>query len=311
MTTLDPDLQRRLSVVVPAFNEEDGIVLSLRALRAALPGAQVLLIDDGSTDRTAERAAAVDGVTVIRHRFNRGYGAAIKTGVRAGDGEFVAWFDADNEPRVEDLAEMVVRLDRDRLAAVIGQRRNPPSNVLRATGKLLIRAVSGSLRMPAGPDLNCGLRVFRTDLLARYLPLLPDGFSASLTTTMVFVAQGYPTAFHPIRTEPRVGTSKVVVADGFTAIILLLRTVVLFAPLRIFLTSGLILLVIGIGYGFGAAFYLGRGVPVAALFAGTAGLLLIMLGLIADQLSQLRLAMLADGSPDRSLANERESGRRG
>ncbi len=212
MTALDPDLQRRLSVVVPAFNEEDGIVASLQALRAGLPGAEVLLVDDGSTDRTAERTATVPGVIVIEHRFNRGYGAAIKTGVRAARGEYLAWFDADNEHRVDDLAEMVLRLDRERLAAVIGQRRNPPSSVLRATGKLLIRAVSGSLRMPAGPDLNCGLRVFRADLLRQYLPLLPDGFSASLTTTMVFIAQGYPTAFHPIRTQPRIGTSKVVVA---------------------------------------------------------------------------------------------------
>jgi glycosyltransferase involved in cell wall biosynthesis len=303
----DPDLQHRLSVVVPAFNEEEGVIKSVQSLRAGLPGAEVLVVDDGSTDRTAERAGSVVGVTVIRHAFNRGYGAALKTGVRAASREYVAWFDADDQHRVDDLAEMVRMLDRNGLAAVIGQRRKPPSTVLRATGKLLIRAVSGSLRMHAGPDLNCGLRVFRADVLARYLPLLPDGFSASLTTTMVLVARGYPTAFHPIETAPRVGTSKVVIADGFRAVILVLRTVMLFAPLRIFLTTGLVLLIAGGAYGFGSAIYTGRGVPVSALFAGTAGLLLMMLGLIADQISQLRLAMLATASAPPSRTNHEES----
>jgi glycosyltransferase involved in cell wall biosynthesis len=302
MEHLSVQLQSRLSIVVPAFNEEDGIVPSVRSLRSELPMAEVLVVDDGSTDLTAERAATVPGVTLIRHLFNRGYGASIKTGVLAGTRDYVAWFDADNEHRVEDLASMVAKLDDGRLAAVIGQRTNPPSSVIRAVGKWLIRVVSGSLRLHAGPDLNCGLRVFRRDVLTRYLPILPDGFSASLTSTMVMLERGYPTVFLPVQTAPRVGNSKVVVADGLNALVLLLRTVMLFAPLRIFMTSGLLLLSIGILYGVGWAVIFGRGFPVAALFIGTAGLLFVMLGLIADQISQLRQTILVAGNhPDSNL----------
>jgi glycosyltransferase involved in cell wall biosynthesis len=302
------DLQKRVSIVVPAFNEEDGIVPSLQSLRSGLPLAEVLVVDDGSTDRTAERAAGVRGVTVIRHVFNRGYGAAIKTGVLAGERDYVAWFDADNEHRVEDLAAMVVKLDDGRLAAVIGQRTNPPSSMIRAYGKWLIRVVSGSLRMHAGPDLNCGLRVFRRDVLTRYLPVLPDGFSASLTSTMVLLERGYPTAFLPIVTAPRVGYSKVVIADGLNALVLLLRTVMLFAPLRIFMSSGLVLLAVGVLYGVGWALIFGRGFPVGAMFIATAGLFLVMLGLVADQISQLRLTALAAGKPPDSYVVSKGSG---
>ena len=117
---LAESLQVRLSVVVPAFNEEDGVVGTLQSLRSELPMAEVIFVDDGSLDLTAERAATVHGVTVIRHVFNRGYGAAIKTGVLAGARDYVAWFDADNEHRVEDLAAMVAKLDEGRLAAVDG-----------------------------------------------------------------------------------------------------------------------------------------------------------------------------------------------
>jgi glycosyltransferase involved in cell wall biosynthesis len=304
---LGGDLQSRLSIVVPAFNEPDGIVPSLRSLRARLPMAEVLVVDDGSSDQTAERAATVPGVTLIRHVFNRGYGAAIKTGVLACTRDYVAWFDADNEHRVEDLAAMTAKLDDAQLAAVIGQRTNPPSSVMRAFGKWLIRVVSGSLQLHAGPDLNCGLRVFRRDVLVRYLPILPDGFSASLTSTMVMLERGYPTAFIPIQTAPRVGQSKVVIADGLQALVLLLRTVMLFAPLRIFMTGGLVLLTLSVLYGVSWAIIFGRGFPVAAMFIGTTGLLFIMLGLIADQISQLRLTILAANSPPDSYVVTKES----
>lgn len=288
----------RLSIIVPAYNEADGVTPTLQALRAAFPSAELVVVDDGSTDATAERAAAVPGVVLLRHGFNRGYGAALKTGMRRARGELLAWFDADGEHGVADLTAMVDRMAREPWLAILGQRPSGGGPALRSIGKFLIRQMARSLGVRAGTDLNCGLRVFRRGAVLPYLPILPDGFSASLTTTLVLLARRLPMTFHPIARLPRVGSSKVQLVDGFTSLLLVLRTVTLFAPLRMFFMPGLVLLAIGLAYGIGTALLLGRGLPTAALLVMNAGMMLCVLGLIADQVSQLRLGTLDAGAAD-------------
>jgi hypothetical protein len=289
--SLDPAIQSRLSIVIPAFNEAEGIGHTLRALRTRLPLAEIIVIDDGSSDATASVARGISGVHVLQHPFNRGYGAGIKSGMRTGERAFVAWFDADNEHRVDDLIRLCQRLDAERLAAVIGSRgRGGP--MVRTVGKAMIWLMARSLRFKFSNDLNCGLRVFRRAVIAPYLHLFPDGYSASMTSTLVMLERGYPIAFEPITTNPRIGRSKVRLADGFRTMLLTLRMVMLFAPLRVFVPMGLAALVAGSAYGIGLALVSGRGLPVSALFLMVGGILLMMLGLIADQISQLRLSQL-------------------
>jgi glycosyltransferase involved in cell wall biosynthesis len=289
---MDVALQRQLSIVIPAFNEEDGIGTTLRGLKAALPEAEVIVVDDGSRDQTRARALAVDGVRVIVHATNRGYGASLKDGMSAAKRRYVAWFDADNEHRVSDLEQMVVTLDTKDIAAVIGRRLSPSVSVVRAVGKFAIRMLARSLGVDVGKDLNCGLRVFRRSVVRRYLPLLPDQFSASLTSTMVFIERGHKIAFHDIHVNPRVGTSKVRIRDGFSTMVLVMRFVMLFAPMRLLFVPGLVALLAGVGYGVARAIVTGRGLPVAAALIAITGLFMAMLGLIADQISQLRFAQL-------------------
>lgn len=290
MSATPPEASRpALSVVIPAYDEAEGVGPTLEALRAALPDAELIVVDDGSRDGTAEVAARIPGVRCLRHPWNRGYGAALKTGMRSARGECVGWFDADGEHGVDDLVEMAARLRREDLLAVLGQRPTGGGPALRTAGKLAIRVLARSLGVRAGSDLNCGLRVFRREAILPYLSLLPDGFSASLTSTMVLLARRHPMAFHPIRRRQRIGSSKVALVDGFTSLMLVLRTVALFAPLRIFLVPGLLLLAVGLVYGVGTALWLGRGLPTASLFVMNAGMMLCMLGLVADQVSQLRL----------------------
>ncbi len=285
------DWQDRLSVIVPAFNEQDGIAAVLEDLRRVMPRAEIIVIDDGSTDGTAARAEAVAGITLIRHVFNRGYGSAIKTGAAAATGEYIAWFDADSQHRAEDLALMTERLENERLAAVIGQRRNPARSMLRSVGKLMMRLLARALNAGAVRDLNCGLRVFRRDVLLTYLNVLPEGFSASTTTTMILFARGYPTGLQPVTLNPRIGASKVVFADGIAALTLIVRIVMLVAPLRIFMRAGLALLVVGLAYGVEVALREKLGFPVAGVVMIISGVSLCLLGLIADQISQLRLGL--------------------
>jgi glycosyltransferase involved in cell wall biosynthesis len=294
--------ESQLSVVIPAFNEETGLRATLEELRTRLPLAELLVIDDGSTDGTAAVARAVDGVVLIQHPFNRGYGAALKTGMRNATRALVAWFDADHEHRVDDLVAMAERLVDQRLAAVIGRRTRPGSSVLRSTGKWVIRRLVHSLGSTIGSDLNCGLRIFRREIILPYLSLLPDTFSASLTSTMVLIERRYPFVFHEIELRSRMGQSKVRLADGFTTMVIVIRMVTLFAPLRVFLRLGIGLTLIGGLYGGVIAYLNGQGLPTAALLLMLAGIIVAVLGLIADQISQLRLSPIvaaADEAHDR------------
>jgi glycosyltransferase involved in cell wall biosynthesis len=281
-----------LSIIVPAFNEHEGLGVTLDGLLRAFPSAEVIVVDDCSTDGTADVAESRN-VRVIRHMFNQGQGAALKQGVRASTREYVAWFDADNEHRCEDLDSLFKRITSENLAAAIGQRKRS-SSITRGMGKWLIRLIGKGLKIRIGVDLNCGLRVFRRQVLMRYLPIVPDRFSASLVTTLIMVERGYPIGFEPIETNDRIGTSTVRLRDGFEAILMLLRCVLLFAPMRVFLPLGAGLLVLGAVYSIATALIMAQGLPVGGILVILTGVLSTMLGLIADQISQIRLSQLPD-----------------
>lgn len=302
--------QKQLSVIVPAFNEHEGIRATLSALRARLPDAEIMVIDDFSTDATAEEAACVEGVRIVRHAYNCGYGGALKTGMVLARRDYVAWFDADGEHRVDDLVRIVERLDRNRLAAVIGQRTGRSKTPLRAVGKWVIRQLARSLDFHGGADLNCGLRAFRRDVISRYLYVLPEGYSASLTSLMVMLERRYPVAFEQVQVGQRAGVSKVRISDGVSTMALVVRMAMLFAPLRIFFRGGLVLGAAGLVYSVALALLTGAGLPVAGAVAMLAGLLLVAIGLIADQISQLRLIQLASIAtlPHRPIRSDTMSG---
>jgi len=285
--------QRQLTVLVPALDEQDAIRATLASLRERLPEAEIMLVDDFSADSTVEHASQVPGVRIVRHAYNCGYGGALKTGMVLAARDYVAWFDADGEHRVEDLVRLVERLDRDRLAAVIGQRRGRSTTAMRTVGKWMIRLLARTLDFSGGADLNCGLRVFRREVISRYLYVLPEGYSASLTSLMVMLERRYPIAFELVDVAPRTGVSKVRLSDGVSTMVLVVRMAMLFAPLRIFFRGGALLGAAGLIYSVTLALMTGAGLPMAGALATLTGVLLIAVGLIADQISQLRLIQLA------------------
>ena len=278
-----------LSVVVPAFNESEGIGLALESLLSGVPGAEIIVVDDGSTDDTAEVVQRFPGVTLVRHPFNRGYGGALKTGMAAATRELVGWFDADNEHRVADLVTMVERIRREPVAAIIGQR-GETNSALRGFGKAVILVAAWTLGFRGSRDMNCGLRVFRTEVILRYLPLLPNGYSASITSLMVMLERRYPIGYSSVKLGKRAGQSKVTLRAGFAALLLVFRVIMLFAPIRIFGPVAGVLLLVGVLYSGIVLLVVGTGLPVFGAFLMLSGILVGMLGLIADQLSQMRLA---------------------
>ncbi len=285
-----------LTIVIPAFNEEEGIGPTLRELVAALPDAEIIVIDDGSTDATAEVASSVEGVVVLRHARNRGYGAALKTGAREATRDLLAWYDADGQHRAEDLIRTVSAVVEQSHDLVIGVRGSDSAKQReRALGKAVLFFIARVISRERIPDLNSGLRCFRRDVLVRYLHLLPDGFSASTTTTLMMMKRGYRVGYVPIVAKERVGKSTVkIVRDGLRTIQLIIRVVVLFEAFKVFTLLGLALLVPGLIYGIVLALLRHEGFPTLAGTTVVSGLLTFFMGIVADQVVELRKERFED-----------------
>ncbi len=275
-----------VTVVIPAFNEERAVGAVIEALAALAPRPEIVVVDDGSSDGTAVVAERA-GARVVRHARNRGYGAAVKTGVRTARTRYVLLCDADGQHRAEDVASLIA--SRRPEAMIVGQRAPGSHQVTsRKPGKWLLTRVAESIAGERIPDLNSGLRIFDRALVQRFLYLLPDGFSASTTVTLLFYRRGFDIAYVPIRTEVRVGTSTVrPLRDGVATLYLILKLVIVFNPLRFFVPPGLGMLAVGLTQGTYRALHSGRGFTVAGLLLSMTGLLTLMFGILADQISTL------------------------
>lgn len=287
-----------LTIIIPAFNEEDAIGQTLEDLStvAGIKDAQVILIDDGSNDKTSEIAKGFPFVQVISHRYNIGYGGAVKTGVRATQRKYVCWYDADGQHRPEDMVKLVRRVQKVDADWGLGVRSSDSHiSMSRRPGKLLLQlAVQLAAKRPI-PDFNSGLRVFRTECLSQYLHLLPDGFSASTTTSLLMTERGYRGANIKIKAGKRIGTSQVhQLKDGIGTLTLILRIFLLFRALLFFSTIGAAIALGGLLYSAYVACVNKMGIPIGGLFLMMTGTLIIMMGLIADQLSLIRRERFED-----------------
>jgi glycosyltransferase involved in cell wall biosynthesis len=280
-----------LTLVIPAYNEEQGIGHTLESLLPVCQAQdwQVIIVDDGSSDKTAELVQAYlphPCLHLIRHRANRGYGAALKTGVRAAMTPFVGTMDSDGQHRIEDMQNLVARMqDYDLL---IGKRTVLIHSPLwRMPGKWLLQSMAVFLMRRTIPDLNSGMRVFRREILLKYLHLFPDGFSFSTTSTMVFMSRGYAVDFLPITVNPRVGKSTVKLSTGFDTLLLILRLAMLLDPLRLLLPLSFTL--VGVGVLWTTPFLLMRqGYSIGALLLIMTGILVFSVALLSDQIAALR-----------------------
>jgi glycosyltransferase involved in cell wall biosynthesis len=272
--------------VVPAFNEERAIGQLVTALRAGAAWHEIIVVDDGSTDATGERAREA-GATVVRHPYNKGNGAAVKTGIRAAAGDYVLILDGDGHHRAADAARLVSRLGEYDL--VIGARSaGTQATRARMLGNAALNWLAGYLTSREVPDLTSGFRAARRASLREFLHLLPNGFSTPTTTTLAFIKAGYNVCFEPVEADARVGQSKIRLArDGAKFLLIVLKIVTMFSPLRVFLPISLAAFFVGSGY---AAWTIATQSHVtnSSVLLIMLAVIVFLVGLVSEQIAALR-----------------------
>ncbi|HXW07259.1 MAG TPA: glycosyltransferase family 2 protein [Vicinamibacterales bacterium] len=275
-----------VSIVIPAYNEAAAVGALVAALREGGPWREIIVVDDGSTDETSCRAAEA-GATVVRHPYNKGNGAAVKTGIRSATGEYVLILDGDGQHKPEDARRLAGRLGEYDL--VIGARATATqASHARRFGNGALNWLASYLTGREIVDLTSGFRGARREHLREFLHLLPNGFSTPTTTTLAFIKAGYNVAFEPTEARPRRGASNIRFAtDGAKFFMIILKIVTIFSPLRVFVPLALASFVLGALYAiWNVALYsrIPNGSVLLILFA----VLVFLVGLVSEQISALR-----------------------
>jgi glycosyltransferase involved in cell wall biosynthesis len=274
-----------VSIVIPAQDEASSIAEVVHRLQQAARWREIIVVDDGSIDGTGERARHA-GAHVIRHPYNKGNGAAVKTGARHATGEFVLIVDGDGQHSPDDACRLAARLGEFDL--VVGARSaTTQATLIRRGGNAVLNGLAGYLTGRRIPDLTSGFRGIRRDVLREFLHLLPNGFSTPTTTTLACIKAGYNVAFEPIEAGTRAGHSKLRVArDGTRFLFILLKIVTIFSPMRIFAPLGAVAFAGGAVYGlvnFAIAGRIPNGAVVLLLFA----VIVLLVGLVSEQIAAL------------------------
>jgi glycosyltransferase involved in cell wall biosynthesis len=281
------------SVVIPALNEAASIAAVVAGLRGAATWREILVVDDGSSDDTASKAEAA-GARVIRHPYNKGNGASVKTGIRASVGQYVLILDADGQHQPADALRLVGRLDPYDL--VVGARRGrTQASPARRIGNRALNGLASFLTERPIADLTSGFRAARRDCLVEFLHLLPNGFSTPTTTTLAFIKAGYNVTFEPIDAAPRQGVSKIRLgSDGFRFLLILLKVITIFSPLRIFVPISAASFLLGAAYAVWTIATQSH-VTNSSVLLILMSVVIFLVGLISEQISTLRF----EGRPPR------------
>ena len=274
------------SVVIPVLDEEGSIAEIIAALQRAGSWREIIVVDDGSTDATGDRAREA-GAIVVRHPYNKGNGAAVKSGVRRATGSAVLIVDGDGQHRPADAARLVGGLGEYEL--VVGARSAATQATLaRRLGNQALNRLASYLTERDIPDLTSGFRAARRDCLLEFLHLLPNGFSTPATTTLAFIKAGYSVAFLPIEADQRVGRSKIRLArDGAKFFLILLKIVTIFSPLKIFVPISVITFALGFLYALRTVWTQSH-VTNSSVLLIVLSVVIFLVGLVSEQISALR-----------------------
>jgi glycosyltransferase involved in cell wall biosynthesis len=275
-----------VSVIIPAMNEGAAVGDVVRELARTAAWREILVIDDGSSDDTAAQAEAA-GARVLRHPYNKGNGAAVKTGIRHASGEYVLIVDGDGQHQPADALRLVSRLGEYDL--VVGARSAATqAGPLRRWGNAALNGLATYLTERRIPDLTSGFRAARRAGLLEFIGLLPNGFSTPTTTTLCFIKAGYSVAFEPIQARNRVGASKIrLSSDGPKFLLIMLRVVTIFSPFRIFLPISAAAFLLGAGYALWTV-VTRQDVTDSAVLLIVLSVIVLLVGLVSEQISAMR-----------------------
>lgn len=279
---------KKISIIIPAFNEEAGIQSALdNLIKLDLHNKyEIILIDDGSTDKTKEIILEYP-VTLYSHNVNKGYGAALKTGIRRAQADKIIILDSDGQHDPKYIQNIIEMLDNNDM--VIGERASGSFQVKRRqSGKKLIRIIGEYMVEQKLPDYNSGFRGFNRNIILDMLHLMPNGFSFSTTSTLAFLKEGYTIGTFPIIVEERIGRKSNVkfVKDGSKTMLLIFRIIMLFNPLKIFFPASILFVFLGLAFGI-YGYIIASRFSNSAILITTLGFLLFFFGLVADQISML------------------------
>jgi glycosyltransferase involved in cell wall biosynthesis len=279
------DESKHISIVIPAYNEEGSISQTIEQIGLVMKPQgctyEVIVVDDGSTDRTAEMARSASA-RIIQHPHNRGYGASLKTGIKNSRGDVVLIIDADGTYPVEKIPLLASYMGEYDM--VVGARTGPDVKIepIRKPAKWVLSKLANYLSGTKIPDLNSGMRAFRKDVALRFFSILPDQFSFTTTLTLGMTCSGYTIRYEPISYARRVGKSKISpIKDTSNFILLIIRTVMYFNPLKVFLPISLLLGALGIAMLFYDVFTI-HNIGDKTVLLLSMGLLIGALGLLSD-----------------------------
>ncbi len=278
-----------VSIVIPAYQEGEaigGVVAAVREVAVSLGCEyEIIVVDDGSTDGTGD-IARMAGAYVLTHPYNKGYGASLKTGIRFATNRTVIFLDADGQHDTNDIPRLLA--ERQTYDMVVGARKGTAGSPFwRKPGKVFLGWLANQLTGRKIPDLNSGYRALDREMVLRFLPIMPDGFSFSTTSTIAAFKSGHLVHYLPITVAKRVGKSTVTAADGFRTIMLIIRLVTLFAPLRVFLPVSAITFLIGLLFTFHGYIYYGEA-SVKGMIALLASVQFFLFGVMVDQVVAVR-----------------------
>jgi len=275
-----------LSIVIPAKNEAASIGTVVSAAREAWPDAEVIVVNDGSTDDTGEVAAAA-GANLVTHPESLGNGAAVKAGARVAQGDIIAFMDGDGQHDPKELGGLLQKLNEGYDMAVGARDSGSHANVGRLFANGLYNGIASLLTGRRIPDLTSGFRVARAHLFKEFLYLLPNGFSYPTTITMAFLRSGYPVTFEPIQAAKRVGKSHIrPIHDGVRFFAIIFKIATLYSPLKIFLPISAFFFLAGAAY-YGYTYVtIGRFTNMSMLVF-SASVIVFLIGLISEQITAL------------------------
>lgn len=281
-----------LSIILPAKNEAAAIGATVEKIHVQLEqmgleaSAEVLVVNDGSTDDTAAVAEAA-GARVVHHPYSKGNGAAIKTGARAAQGEVLVFMDADGQHDPADIPRLLDKLNQGHDMVVGARQKGSQASVGRGLANGLYNRLASWMTGHKVEDLTSGFRAVRADKFREFLYLLPNGFSYPTTSTMAFFRAGYSVAYVPIHAAKRIGKSHIrLLRDGTRFLLIIFKIGTLFSPLKIFAPVALVMFLLGTGWYGWTFFTLHRFTNMSALLY-TGSVMTFMMGLISEQITAL------------------------
>ena len=278
-------MSNKLSIIVPVYNEEESVERVIADILLSFPKSQIIIVNDGSTDSSINILEKFKNkITIITHLSNLGYGASIKTGIENSNRDYLSWFDSDGQHNIKDLEKMLDIIFSKKITAVVGNRLNHYSK-FKFLGKFAIKIFTSIFGYKLERDINCGLRIIQTSFIKKYIEILPDGFSASLTSTLLLMSTNSKFDYMDINIDQRIGKSKVKIIDGAITLAQVFKLSIILSPMKIFFPLGIILIILGIIYGTLTAFIKGLGYPPLSLIVINFGLIISLFALVISHIN--------------------------